>query len=136
MREERKGDALLDLLRERDDVALVELDDAVDVDLAVCAAGGVEGARGAVGGEVLGVEGGFVAEADEEAALDVGLCDEGREGGAVARADGGDEGGGVGGEFGLGDEFACVGVWGELGEKLGGGEGGRGTGADRSGRAC
>ena len=125
MRDERKGDAHLDLLRERDDVALVELDDAVDVDLAVCTAGGVEGARGAVGGEVLGVEGGFVAEADEEAALDVGLCDEGREGGAVARADGGDEGGGVGGEFGLGDEFAW-GCMGELGEKLG--VGGRGSG--------
>ena len=94
----------LDLLRERDDVVLVELDDAVDVDLARRAV--VEGL--AVRGEVERVEARLLAEAVEERELDVGLGDERVERGAVAGADVRDERGGVRAELALGDEFSCA----------------------------
>lgn len=96
----------LDLLRERDDVVLVELDDTVDVDLAC--RGVVQ--RLAVGREVDSVEGRLLAQALEQALLDLGLRDQALQGGAVARLDVRDECGWVVSELALGDELACIGV--------------------------
>ena len=84
---------------------LVELDDAVDVDLARR----VVAERLAVRGEVERVEGRLLAQPLEELPLDLGLRDEPRERAAVARVDVRDERGGVVAELALGDEFS----WGQ-----------------------
>ena len=84
---------------------LVELDDAVDVDLARRRV--VQ--RLAVRGEVDRVEGRLLAEALEKALLDLGLRDQGIERGAIAGLDVRDEGGWVVSELALGDELAWVG---------------------------
>ena len=105
-RAETRTQTHLDLLGERDDVVLVELDDAVDVDLARRRV--VQGL--AVRGEVDSVEGRLLAEALEELALDLGLGDQVRERGAVARLDVRDERGRVVPELALRDELACGGA--------------------------
>ena len=76
---------------------LVELDDAVDVDLARRRV--VQ--RLAVRGEVYGVEGRLLAESLEKALLDLGLRDETLERGAIAGLDVRDEGGWVVSELAL-----------------------------------
>ena len=86
---------------------LVELDDAVDVDLARR----VVAQRLAVRGEVERVEGRLLAQPLEELPLDLGLRDEPRERAAVARVDVRDERGGVVAELALGDEFPCGVPW-------------------------
>ena len=93
----------LDLFRERDNVVLVELNNAVDVDLARR----IVAERLTVRREVDGVEGRLLAEPLEELPLDLGLRDEPRERAAVARVDVRDERGGVVAELALGDEFSC-----------------------------
>ena len=110
-KEKRAQKTHLDLLRERDDVVLVELDDAVDVDLARR----VVAQRLAVRGEVERVEGRLLAQPLEELPLDLGLRDEPRERAAVARVDVRDERGGVVAELALGDEFS----WGHANTKQG-----------------
>jgi hypothetical protein len=95
----------LDLLGQRDDEALVEIDDAVDVDL-VSLRSRSPCCYNSGGFKVLRVSGGLDAQTREEGALDVGFSDERLESGAVPGEDGGDEGRGVRGEFGLGDEFS------------------------------
>ena len=93
----------LDLLRQRDDVALVQIHDAVDVDFPLARA---VGQRLAVAGKVLRVEHRLFPEADQQAPLDFGLRDESGERLGVASLDVRDESGGVLPELGLGYKFA------------------------------
>lgn len=95
----------LDFLRQRDDVAFVQIHDAVDVDFTLARA---VGQRLAIAGKVLRVEHRLLPEAYQQALFDLWLCDESGERFGVALLDVRDESGGVLPELGLGHKFAYM----------------------------
>ena len=97
------GLAYLNFLRQRDDVALIQIHNAVDVDFTFARA---VGQRLAIVGKVLRVEHRLLPEAYQQALFNLGLRDESGERFRVALLDVRDESGGVLPELGLGHKFA------------------------------
>lgn len=95
------GKTDLDLPCQGNDVVLVQLDNAVDIDLARVAI------WLAVRRKALGIHGRLLAQPLQQRTLDRRLRDQRLEGLAVRLEDVGDERRGVVDELGLGDKFAC-----------------------------